>query len=93
MEGYVIITDKEELRQVIREVLSEITPPDRESPAGTGYLNMDGLLDFLRRHNCRISKSQIYKQVRARKLPHRKVGKNLMFRTDDIMAWLSGDRE
>ncbi|MDR2882898.1 MAG: helix-turn-helix domain-containing protein, partial [Alistipes sp.] len=57
-----------------------------------GYLNMDGLLDFLRRHNCRISKSQIYKLVRARKIPHRKIGKHLIFRTDDILVWLSGDR-
>jgi excisionase family DNA binding protein len=95
MEGYVIITSKEELRQIIREVLSEVSPPDRDSstgPTGPGYLNMDKLLDFLRENNCRISKSRIYKLARAKQIPHRKIGKHLMFRTDDILEWLSGDR-
>jgi excisionase family DNA binding protein len=52
---------------------------------------MDKLLDYLHQHNCRISKSQIYKLTRSGKIPHRKIGKNLLFNRDEIMDWLHGE--
>ena len=88
MEGYVIITGKEDLKQIIREVFAEISPPKPEGPADHKYLNMDQLLDFFRQNNCRISQSQIYKLTRAKRTPHRKIGKSLLFNKEEILNWL-----
>jgi excisionase family DNA binding protein len=91
MEGYVIITGKEDLKQIVKEVLAELIQPVQSDSANPKYLDMDKLLDFLHQNNCRISKSQIYKLTRSRKIPHRKVGKNLLFNRDEILDWLQGE--
>lgn len=88
MEGYVIITGKEDLKQILKEVIAEFSLPKQDDLASYKYLSMDKLLDFLRLNNCLISKSQIYKLTRSKKIPHRKIGKNLLFSRDEILYWL-----
>ncbi len=88
MEGYVIITGKEDLKQILKEVIAEFSLPKQDDSASYKYLSMDKLLDFLRLNNCLISKSHIYKLTRTRKIPHRKIGKNLLFSRDEILDWL-----
>lgn len=92
MEGYVIITGKEELTRIIREVFAEVNVPKPESAAPSRYLDMDRLLNFLRQNNCHISRSQIYKLTRSKNIPHRKIGKNLLFDSDEILNWLHDGR-
>jgi excisionase family DNA binding protein len=89
MEGYVIITGKEDLKQIVKEVFAEMDLLKQES--STKYLDMDKLLEFLRQNNCQISKSQIYKLTRAKKIPCRKIGKHLLFNRDEIMEWIAED--
>ncbi len=88
MEGYVIITGKEDLKQIIKDVFEEMSLPKQNDLVSCKYLSMDKLLDFLRLNNCLISKSQIYKLTRSKKIPHRKIGKNLLFSRDEILDWL-----
>jgi excisionase family DNA binding protein len=92
MEGYVIITEKEDLRQIIREVFAELTQVGQKDSVGSKYLDIDNLLDFLRQNNCHISKSQIYKLTRSKNIPYRKIGKNLLFNKEEILNWLHDGR-
>lgn len=89
MDGYVIITTKEDLAQVIRGAIAELSLPEHKHAVEPKYLDMDKLLEFLRQNNCRISRSQIYKLTRSKKIPHRKLGKNLLFNSDEILDWIN----
>jgi excisionase family DNA binding protein len=91
MEGYVIITGKEDLKQIIKEALAELIQPMQNDSVNPKFLDMDKLLDYLHQNNCRISKSRIYKLTRSRKIPHRKIGKKLLFNRDEILDWLQGE--
>ena len=88
MDEYVIITRKEDLKEVIKEVFAELTATRNEPKPQSKYLDMDKLIDFLVDNNCRISKSQIYKLTRLNKIPHRKVGKKLLFNRQEVLDWM-----
>lgn len=88
MDGYVIITRKEELKDIIKEALAELTATQNEPKPESKYLDMDKLIDFLADNNCSISKSQIYKMTRLNRIPHRKVGKKLLFNRQEVLDWM-----
>lgn len=40
----------------------------------------------------KLSESYIYKRVRARELPHLKIGNLLRFKAEEVLGWLEGKR-
>ena len=88
MEGYVIITRKEDLIALIKEVLDEVNVVKNEPKSHPKFLDIDKLVEFLGDNSSRISKSQIYKLTRLNKIPHRKMGKRLLFNKEEILEWL-----
>lgn len=41
----------------------------------------------------KLSESYLYKRVRARELPHFKIGNILRFRAEEVLKWLEGKRK
>ena len=50
------------------------------------FLDIDGVSDYLS-----ISKSNIYKKVANKEIPHHKVGKRTLFDVDEINLWVKND--
>lgn len=50
------------------------------------FLDIDGVSEYLS-----ISKSNIYKKVATKEIPHHKVGKRTLFDVDEINLWVKSD--
>lgn len=87
MADYIIITDREQLKSLIRELIVEFFPQEKEQPK-PDYLNVQGLLVLLAENGYATSKSQIYKYTSNKTIPFLKVGNKLMFSRSDIFEWI-----
>ena len=87
MADYIIITEREQLKSLVRELITEFIPPNRETPK-SDYLNVGGLVALLAENGYRTSKAQIYKYTSTNAIPHMKVGNKLLFSRSDIFEWL-----
>ena len=67
--------------RVAERVLERIT--DRSSP----WLNVDEAANYTG-----LSKDSLYKLTSAKAIPHSKPGKRLLFKREDLDAWLDGYR-
>lgn len=50
------------------------------------FLDIDGVCEYLS-----ISKSNIYKKVANKEIPHHKIGKRTLFDVDEINLWVKND--
>jgi excisionase family DNA binding protein len=50
------------------------------------FYDIDGISEYLS-----ISKSNIYKKVASKEIPHHKVGKRTLFDIDEINIWVKSD--
>ena len=50
------------------------------------FLDMDGVCTYLM-----VSKSNIYKKVANKEIPHHKIGKKTLFDVDEINEWVKND--
>jgi excisionase family DNA binding protein len=50
------------------------------------FYDIDGISEYLS-----ISKSNIYKKVALKEIPHHKVGKRTLFDIDEINLWVKSD--
>ncbi len=50
------------------------------------FYDIDGISEYLS-----ISKSNIYKKVALKEIPHHKVGKRTLFDIDEINMWVKSD--
>lgn len=56
-------------------------------------MNVRETLEFLGNNRYPIHKSRLYQLTREKMIPHRKIGKFLVFRKSDVSAWLESKTE
>lgn len=84
------ISDSEMTQQLceLNKKLSELIQMQRKAVSGYTYMNANELAELLGE-----SKKTIYARVHNRQIPYYKPGgKILMFKTDEIMAWIRSGR-
>lgn len=92
MENVIIITKKEDLKSLIKEIILELVPvqnpKQKVSKSEVDFMNIDSLLVFLAENGYNTKKSQIYKLTRTNRIPFIKIGQKLLFSKSDITEWL-----
>lgn len=58
----------------------KMNPGNRNEPMLLDVQNAAKLLN--------LSRSYLYRETRARRIPHIKIGSRILFRTTDLQAWL-----
>lgn len=71
-----------ELR-TIKAMVEKIQMPE-EIPK---RLTLEKALEFMKTRSFEMSKSQLYKKVAARKIPHYHFGNRIVFNTDELLRW------
>lgn len=55
--------------------------------------DVNGLVDYLERTGNKLSKSFIYKLVREKEIPHKRVGSKIIFDIAKIEKWLEPEED
>lgn len=69
--------------QAIKNIVSKLEKPE-EIPK---RLTVEKALEFLAAHSFEMSKSQLYKKVAAREIPHYHFGNRVIFDTEELLVW------
>lgn len=72
---------------IVSEELSKLTAPKQpeETPE---VLNIDEALSFLKKCGLPLKKSSIYKLTHEKAIPHKRIGKRLVFSRAALIAWI-----
>ncbi|MCC8088037.1 MAG: helix-turn-helix domain-containing protein [Rikenellaceae bacterium] len=85
----IIVIAEDELRSLLRGVIREfVTELKSEKKPEPDTMNFDSLLSFLSEQGYDISKSKFYKLSSKNEIPHRKLGRKLIFSRKEIMNWM-----
>lgn len=83
----IVITSTEELKAIIRDVLSEQT-----EPIATGVqsdnINLSKAIELLNEWGYPTSKAKIYKLTSTGAMPCRKYGNKLIFSREELLKWV-----
>jgi excisionase family DNA binding protein len=85
---------REELQQSLREVLMELLPltvkkqDDRLNPEKDQVLNTTQAAKFLK-----ISRMTLHRRMAEGSVPHRRLGRRIMFSKLELLSWLRGQGE
>ena len=85
----VIVTSKDDLKALFREIMSEIRPQSEPPKPHSDLVGCDDLIAFFAENGYKTSKSQLYKLTRSRAIPFMKVGNKLLFSKSELMNWLT----
>lgn len=69
--------------QAIKNTVSKLEKPE-EIPK---RLTVEKALEFLAARSFEMSKSQLYKKVAAREIPHYHFGNRVIFDTEELLKW------
>ena len=89
MGEMVIITSKEDLKALLKEIVLEVLPQTEPLKPQSDLVNCDDLIAFFAENGYKTSKSQLYKLTRSRAIPFMKVGNKLLFSKSELMNWLT----
>jgi excisionase family DNA binding protein len=89
MGEMVIITSRDDLKALLREVISEVLPTAEPPRPQADLVGIDDLITFFAGNGYKTSKSRIYKLTRSRAIPFIKVGNKLLFSKSELMNWLT----
>ncbi len=89
MGEVVIITSRDDLKALLKEIIMEIRPLSESSKSHSDLVGCDDLIAFFAENGYKTSKSQIYKLTRSRAIPFMKVGNKLLFSKLELMNWLT----
>ena len=83
----IVVTSAEELKAIIRDVLSEQTEP---TAAGvrSDNLNLNRAVELLNEWGYPTSKAKIYKLTSTGAMPYRKYGNKLIFSHEELLKWV-----
>ncbi len=85
----VIITSRDDLKALLKEIVAEILPPAEPSRPQSDLVNSDAVIAFFAENGYKTTKSQLYKMTRSRAIPFMKVGNKLLFSKSELMNWLT----
>jgi len=69
--------------QTIKSTVVKLEKPE-EIPK---RLTIEKALEFMKTRSFEMSKSQLYKKIAARKIPHYHFGNRIVFDTDELLRW------
>lgn len=92
MSDYIIITNKEQLKELFYDLFAEFIL-QKEEKQESDTMNLVGLLEFLDKQGLKTSKSHIYKYTSLELIPHMKIGRKLLFSRKDILEWIDGKKK
>lgn len=82
----IILTTREELKEIILEVLQEHFPREEKAePSDT--LSIEEALEFLKDNGYSTSKATIYKFTSQNSIPYGRYGKRLVFSRKSLLKW------
>ena len=83
----IVVTSAEELKAIIRDVLSE-----QAEPTATGVLSdnisLNSAIELLKELGYPTSKAKIYKLTSTGAMPCRKYGNRLVFSREELLKWV-----
>ncbi len=82
----IILTTREELKEIILEVLQEHFRPKEEIQE---TLTLDQALEVLKDNGYPTSKAQVYRLTSSGEIPYGKYGNKLVFSRKELLQWAS----
>ncbi len=92
MGDIVVITSREDLKALLKEVLAEIVPLEEPSETQSDLVDCNGLIAFFAENGYKTTKNQIYKMTGQRAIPFMKVGSKLLFSKKELANWLTSKK-
>lgn len=83
----IVVTSAEELKAIIRDVLSEQTEPTATG-VQSDNLNLSKAIELLNEWGYPTSKAKIYKLTSTGTMPCRKYGSRLIFSREELLKWV-----
>lgn len=83
----IVVTSAEELKAIIRDVLSEQTEPTATS-VQSDNISLDKAIKLLTEWGYPTSKAKIYKLTSTGAMPCRKYGNKLIFSRKELLKWV-----
>lgn len=84
----IVVTSAEELKAIIRDVLSEQTEPTATG-VQSDNINLSKAIELLNEWGYPTSKAKIYKLTSTGAMPCRKYGNKLIFSREELLKWVS----
>lgn len=88
MEKIILIT-QEELKGLIREVLTEYFPREQKKAQESDNITLGEAIIFLKENGYPTSKAKLYKLTASNRLPYGKYGNKLVFSKKKLLQWCS----
>ena len=85
--GNIILTTPDELRAIVSEALSGMTPKTASINSQIDTITLNDVLELLREHGYPTSKAKIYKLTSAGTIPCKVYGNKLVFSRREILEW------
>lgn len=83
----IVVTSAEELKAIIRDVLSEQTEPT-VTGVQSDNINLSRAIELLTEWGYPTSKAKIYKLTSTGAMPCRKYGNKLIFSREGLLKWV-----
>lgn len=83
----IVVTSAEELKAIIRDVLSEQTEPT-VTGGQSDNINLNRAIELLTEWGYPTSKAKVYKLTSTGALPCRKYGNKLIFSRVELLKWV-----
>lgn len=83
----IVVTSAEELKAIIRDVLSEQTEPTATG-VQSDNINLNRAIGLLTEWGYPTSKAKIYKLTSTGTMPCRKYGNKLIFSREELLKWV-----
>lgn len=83
-----IISSREEIKEIVKEAVSEIFMIKETQDNGFDTISIDNLITFLAEYGYKTTKGQIYKLTSSKQIPYLKLGNKLMFSKREITGWI-----
>lgn len=84
----IVVTSTEELKAIIRDVLSEQTEPTATS-VQSDNISLNKAIELLNEWGYPTSKAKVYKLTSTSALPFRKYGNKLIFSSKELLKWVN----
>jgi len=89
MSEMVIITSRDDLKALLKEIMEEVLPQAESLNPGSDLVDCAGLIAFFAENGYHTSKSRIYKLTGSNAIPFMKVGNKLLFSKKELLNWLT----
>lgn len=83
----IVVTSAEELKAIIRDVLSEQTEPTTTG-VQSDNISLNKAIELLNEWGYPTSKAKVYKLTSTNTLPCRKYGNKLIFSRKELLKWV-----